>query len=98
VRDLCRDSDESDALRDAIRSQAAPDSWGQVGGPGSIQFAKPGTMVGTPGMAIDLWGESPLYENEALNSKCKRFPPFERPRRWKSPGFRSCPGGSNLNP
>lgn len=45
VRDLCRDSDESDALRDAIRSQAAPDSWGQVGGPGSIQFAKPGTMV-----------------------------------------------------
>ena len=23
---------------------------------------------------------------------------FERRRRWKSPGFRSCPGGSNWNP
>jgi len=45
VRDLCRDEDESEALRDAITSQAAPVAWDEVGGPGSIEFAKPGTMV-----------------------------------------------------
>ncbi|MFO7907606.1 MAG: hypothetical protein R6U98_33470 [Pirellulaceae bacterium] len=37
-------------------------------------------------------------ESYVFNSKCKRFTSFERPRRWKSPGFRSCPGGSNWNP
>lgn len=45
VRDLCRDADESDALLNAITVQAAPPTWDVVGGPGSIQFAKPGTMV-----------------------------------------------------
>ena len=29
-------------------------------------------QLGTPGMAIDLWGESPLYENEGL--KVGRIP------------------------
>jgi len=45
VRDLCRDEGESDALEDAITSQAEPSSWEDVGGPGAIAFAKPGTMV-----------------------------------------------------
>lgn len=45
VRDLCRDANESDALLNAITVQAAPATWDVVGGPGSIQFAKPGTMV-----------------------------------------------------
>jgi hypothetical protein len=45
VRDLCRDKDESDALSDAVVSQAEPESWEDVGGPGTLIFAKPGTMV-----------------------------------------------------
>ena len=45
VRDLCRDEDESDALNDAITSQAEAETWNDVGGPGSICFPKPGTMV-----------------------------------------------------
>ncbi len=45
VRDLCRDSSESDSLHEAITSQAQPDSWNDVGGPGTISFARPGTMV-----------------------------------------------------
>ncbi len=45
VRDLCRDQAESQALREAVASQTNADSWDDVGGPGSIQFAKPGTLV-----------------------------------------------------
>lgn len=45
VRDLCRDEDESAALLDAITMQAGATTWDEVGGPGSIRFAKPGTMV-----------------------------------------------------
>ncbi len=45
VRDLCRDEDESKALSDAVTSQAEPESWEDVGGPGTLIFAKPGTMV-----------------------------------------------------
>lgn len=45
VRDLCRDADESDALTEAITSQADAQTWDEVGGSGSICFAKPGTMV-----------------------------------------------------
>lgn len=45
VRDLCRDRDESDALTDAVTSQAEPEAWEDIGGPGSLIFAKPGTMV-----------------------------------------------------
>jgi hypothetical protein len=45
VRDLCRDEHESAALADAIISQTESDSWDQFGGPASLQFAKPGTMV-----------------------------------------------------
>ncbi|MDG2384496.1 MAG: hypothetical protein P8N76_22700 [Pirellulaceae bacterium] len=47
VRDLCRDSEESDALIEAIVSQAVPDSWSEVGGVGEIDSAKPGTLVVT---------------------------------------------------
>ncbi len=45
VRDLCRDEGESDSLRDAVISQTDTEAWGDVGGPGSIQFAQPGTLV-----------------------------------------------------
>jgi hypothetical protein len=45
VRDLCRDEAESNALVEAITSQAQPTSWDDVGGPGSAQFPKPGTLV-----------------------------------------------------
>lgn len=45
VRDLCRDDAESDALREAVVSQTNADSWDEVGGPGTIQFAQPGTLV-----------------------------------------------------
>lgn len=45
VRDLCRDADESDSLMLAITSQAEPASWDNVGGEGSIEYAKPGVLV-----------------------------------------------------
>jgi hypothetical protein len=45
VRDLCRDGAESDALIEALTSQAEPDSWDSVGGPGTIEAANPGTLV-----------------------------------------------------
>jgi type II secretory pathway component GspD/PulD (secretin) len=45
VRDLCRDGAESDALIAAVTSQAEPDSWDSVGGPGTIEAANPGTLV-----------------------------------------------------
>lgn len=45
VRDLCRDEGESDSLIEAITSQASPTQWDEVGGPSSVQFARPGTMV-----------------------------------------------------
>jgi len=44
VRDLCRDEAESDALSEAIVAQTEP-VWGDVGGPGTIQFPRPGTLV-----------------------------------------------------
>jgi hypothetical protein len=45
VRDLCRDANESEALGDAIMSQAAPEAWDENGGAGAVDFARPGTMV-----------------------------------------------------
>ncbi len=45
VRDLCRNRDEANSLKDAIASQAHPDSWDDVGGEGAIEFPLPGTMV-----------------------------------------------------
>jgi hypothetical protein len=45
VRDLCRDDAESDALSEAITSQTEPEWWDHVGGPGTIEFALPGTLV-----------------------------------------------------
>ncbi len=47
VRDLCRDDSESEALREAVTSQTNPDSWDDFGGPGTINFAQPGTLVMT---------------------------------------------------
>ncbi len=47
VRDLCRDEDESQALMEAIVSQANPESWSDLGGVGEIDSAKPGTLVVT---------------------------------------------------
>ncbi|MGM0488741.1 MAG: hypothetical protein ACQESR_18540 [Planctomycetota bacterium] len=34
-----------------------------------------------------------LIRDRYVDSKCKRVGPCERLRRWKSPGFRSSPGG-----
>lgn len=45
VRDLCRDEVESRALEEAVTTQTSADSWDEVGGPGSIEFAQPGTLV-----------------------------------------------------
>ena len=46
VRDLCRDEDESAALMDAVTSQASSDTWEETtGGPGTIEFGLPGTLV-----------------------------------------------------
>ena len=44
VRDLCRDNAESDALSNAIISQTKR-VWEEDGGAGTIQFARPGTLV-----------------------------------------------------
>ena len=45
VRDLCLDFEESNALRDAIRSQVRGPWDGQKGQSGSIAFPKPGVLV-----------------------------------------------------
>jgi hypothetical protein len=45
VRDLCRDDGEMDALIEAVTTATRPDSWGDVGGPGSINSVKAGTLV-----------------------------------------------------
>lgn len=45
VRDLCRNADEVDGLVHAVTQQLVSDSWQSVGGPGSIEFTLPGTMV-----------------------------------------------------
>ncbi len=45
VRDLCRDRAESEALRGAVTSQLSTELWEDLGGPGSICFARPGTLV-----------------------------------------------------
>ena len=47
VRDLCRDTDETAALIEAIVTQSEPDSWSANGGGGEIESAKPGTLVVT---------------------------------------------------
>ena len=47
VRDLCRDTDETAALIEAIVTQSKPDSWSTNGGGGEIESAKPGTLVVT---------------------------------------------------
>jgi hypothetical protein len=44
VRDLCRDYGESNALTEAIVTQTEP-VWSDVGGPGLLHFARPGTLV-----------------------------------------------------
>ncbi len=44
VRDLCRDHSESDALAEALISQTEG-GWDEMGGPGSLIFARPGVMV-----------------------------------------------------
>lgn len=45
VRDLCRDEGEMDALIDALTTQTEPDSWEDVGGAGTIEYGKPGTLI-----------------------------------------------------
>ncbi len=45
VRDLCRNDDESLALLEALTSQTNPESWDDVGGPGAMEFARPGVLV-----------------------------------------------------
>ncbi len=45
VRDLCADEKESEALADAITAQTDESVWDESGGPGALEFAKPGTLV-----------------------------------------------------
>lgn len=45
VRDLCKDWDESEALLQALTSQASPTSWDEQGGPGSIASPIVGALV-----------------------------------------------------
>ncbi|PHR93993.1 MAG: hypothetical protein COA78_32220 [Blastopirellula sp.] len=45
VRDLCNDEKAANALIEAITSQASPESWEELGGPGAIIAYNPGTLV-----------------------------------------------------
>jgi hypothetical protein len=45
VRDLCADDNEAMALADAITAQTDASVWDDAGGPGAVEFAKPGTLV-----------------------------------------------------
>lgn len=45
VRDLCPDEDLTQSLIEAITAQTEPDSWSDVGGIGTIEYAKAGTLV-----------------------------------------------------
>ncbi|MBM4093310.1 MAG: hypothetical protein FJ276_28445 [Planctomycetes bacterium] len=71
VRDLCADSAESEALQDAITSQTDPDAWDEYGGPGALQFARPGTLVVSQheSMHVELIGLLESYRTALLSSK-----------------------------
>ncbi|MHB0961337.1 MAG: hypothetical protein ACYC6N_05330 [Pirellulaceae bacterium] len=45
VRDLCANDKEAEALVEAITSQTDASTWDESGGPGALEFAKPGTLV-----------------------------------------------------
>lgn len=45
VRDLCRDFEESNSLRQAIENQASPEDWESGGGSGTMRFPRPGVLV-----------------------------------------------------
>ncbi|MEQ8787262.1 MAG: hypothetical protein RIC55_13235 [Pirellulaceae bacterium] len=45
VRDLCSNEKEVQPLLEALTSQTQPDSWSDVGGPGSIDLVNTGTLV-----------------------------------------------------
>ncbi len=76
VRDLCRDEAESDALVEAITSQAQPTSWDEVGGPGSVQVAKPGTLVisNTESALGDVLHLLETYRTALRSSKVRERP------------------------
>ena len=76
VRDLCRDEAESNALVEAITSQAQPDSWDEVGGPGSAQVPKPGTLVisNTESVLSDVLHLLETYRTALRASKARQRP------------------------
>ena len=73
VRDLCRDHGESSSLTDAIESQTDP-VWDTIGGEGTIQFARPGTMVvyNTEKIHRDVLQLLETYRTALRNSKPRR--------------------------
>ena len=76
VRDLCQDGGETKALIDAITSQAAPDSWSDVGGDGEIEFAVPGVIVITQGERLH---QQVLSLIETYRSALRTSKPRSRP-------------------
>ena len=76
VRDLCRDEAESEALVEAITSQAQPTSWDQVGGSGSAQVPKPGTLVvaNTESVLGEVLDLLETYRTALRSSKARKRP------------------------
>ena len=82
VRDLCRDDAESIALVDAITSQTQATSWDDVGGPGTVKFPRPGTLVisNTESVLDEVLDLLETYRT-ALRSSKPRQRPEEDPNR-----------------
>ncbi len=82
VRDLCRDEAESEALIEAITSQAQPNSWDDVGGSGSAMIPKPGLLVvsNTESVQSEVLDLLETYRT-ALRSSRKRKRPEDDPNR-----------------
>ncbi|NQU25395.1 MAG: hypothetical protein HQ567_29265 [Candidatus Nealsonbacteria bacterium] len=76
VRDLCQDQAESEALVEAITSQARATSWDDVGGPGSAHVARPGTLVisNTESVLGDVLDLLETYRTALRSSKSRQRP------------------------
>ncbi|MDP6444140.1 MAG: hypothetical protein QGG36_16680 [Pirellulaceae bacterium] len=72
VRDLCRDEDESEGLKEAVVSQSA-EHWEDSGGPGSMSFARPGILVvhTTERVHMDVLELLETYRRALRNSKIR---------------------------
>jgi hypothetical protein len=76
VRDLCRDKVESNALVEAITSQAQSASWDVVGGEGTVQFPQPGTLVvrNTESVLGEVLDLLETYRTALRSSKSRQCP------------------------